>query len=327
MFDENYFAVLAHIMRNWTVDSQKTADFTFLLFDRFSNQVFANALEPLRAANTFLGTRAFDWSIVSLDGAPVKSSAGMTVIPDRALGPTDSGDALILLPSYGYQTFATTSLSRRLRSAATRYHALVGLDGGSWLLAAAGLLDGRQAAIHSDEIDAFAETFPDVDVTRQRWVDDGDRLTAGGALTAFELMMHLIARRHGTALTLRIAKLFASADRESPGPLEPQGGDRRVRRALSEMENNVETPLSVLTVASRAGCTQKDLERRFSRAFGAPPQKVYQRIRLDAARHLVEETSLTLSEVAARAGYENAAAFSRAFKATFGSSPRAMRQR
>ena len=314
-------------MRKWTIDSQKTAEFTFLLFERFSNQVFANALEPLRAANTFLDTHAFDWTIVSLDGSPVKSSAGMTVIPDRALGPTDKGDALILLPSYGYQAFATDTLSRRLRSAATRYQALVGLDGGAWLLAAAGLLDGRQAAIHSDEFDAFAETFPEVEVTRQRWVDDKDRLTAGGALTAFELMMHLIARRHGTALTLRIAKLFASADRESPGPLEPQGGDRRVRRALADMEENVETPLSLHDIATRAGCTQKDLERRFATAFGAPPRKVYQRIRLDTARHLVEETSLPLTEVATRAGYENAAAFSRAFKSTFGSSPRAIRRR
>lgn len=314
-------------MRNWTIQTTEIAEFTFLLFDQFSNQVFANALEPLRAANTILGKPAFSWTIVTLNGAPVKSSAGMTVVPDGALDPTARGAGLILLPSYGYQALATDALSRRLRAAAQRFQTIIGLDGGAWLLAAAGLLDGRRATIHSDEMDAFAEAFPDVDVLRQRWVADGNRLTAGGAITAFELMMHLIARRHGTALTLRIASLFAAADATTPGPLEPPGGDRRIRRALALMEENVEVPLPLGTIATRAGCTQKDLERRFAQAFGAPPRKVYQRIRLNTARYLVEDTGISLSEVATRVGYDNAAAFSRAFKDTFGTTPRALRRR
>ncbi len=314
-------------MRQWTRQSQETAEFTFVLFDRFSNQVFANALEPLRAANTFLSQPAYVWKIVTRDGAPVQSSAGMTVVPDGALDPTDRGAALILLPSYGYQSFATDALSRQLRAAATRYDAMIGLDGGAWLLAAAGLLDGKRATIHFDELETLAETFPQIDVVRQRWVDDGDRLTAGGAVTVFELMMNLIAHRHGAALTLRISSLFAAPDATSPGPLEPPGGDRRIRRALSEMEATIETPLTVGEIAQCAGCRQKDLERRFAKAFGAPPRKVYQRIRLNAARNLVEETSLSLSEVATRTGYDNAAAFSRAFRKTFGLSPRAARLR
>ncbi len=325
--DAGNFAVLLLNMREWTIQTSGTAEFTFLLFDRFSNQVLANALEPLRAANTFLRRPAFSWNIVTLDGAAVQSSAGMTVVPDGALDPTDRGSALILLPSYGYQALATDALSRQLRAASRRYTSIIGLDGGAWLLATAGLLDGRRATIHYDEIEAFSEAFPQVDIVRQRWIDDGDRLTASGAVTAFELMMHLIARRHGTALTIRIATLFAAPDATTPGPLEPPGGDRRIRRALAEMEANIETPLPLGQISQRAGCRQKDLERRFTKAFGAPPRKVYQRIRLNAARNLVEETNLSLSEVATRSGYENAAAFSRAFRETFGLSPRAARLR
>lgn len=325
--DGHNFADLVLIMRKWTIQSDETAEYTFLLFDRFSNQVFANALEPLRAANTFLGASAYAWKIVTRDGAAVRSSAGMTVVPDGALDPTDRGSALILLPSYGYRALATDAFSRQLRASARRFDALIGLDGGAWLLATAGLLEGKRATIHHDEVQAFSETFPQVDVVRQRWVDDGDRLTASGAVTAFELMMHLIARRHGTALTLRISSLFSARDATSPGPLEPPGGDRRIRRALAEMEANVETPLMLSDIAKRSGCTQRDLERRFAKAFGAPPRKVYQRIRLNTARNLVEDTSLSFSEVATRSGYDNAAAFSRAFRDTFGKSPRAVRMR
>lgn len=312
-------------MRYWTIPATGTAALSFVLFERFSNHVFANALEPFRAANTFLGRRAYDWRILTLDGAPVRSSAGVTMLPDGALDEAAQGAALVLLPSYGYRDFATPALSRRLRAADKRFSMLVGLDGGAWLLAAARLLDGRRATIHFDEIDEFAEAFPEVDTRRERWIDDGDRLTASGAVTAFEMMTHLIARTHGTALTLRIAALFSMPDATSPGPLEPPGGDRRIRRALALMEAHVERPLPIPEIARRAGCAQKDLERRFARAFGAPPRKVYQAIRLNAAHRLVENAGLSVSEIAARTGYDDAAAFTRAFRAAFGTSPRGLR--
>ena len=105
-------------MREWTIPNTGTASFTFVLFDQFSNQVFANALEPLRAANTFLRRPAYRWQILSLDGQPVTSSAGMSVVPDGPLDSSANGSALILLPSYGYREIATTAMSRILRTAA-----------------------------------------------------------------------------------------------------------------------------------------------------------------------------------------------------------------
>lgn len=312
-------------MPNWTNPDASTRALTFLLFEQFSNHVFANALEPFRAANTFLGRPAYRWRIVTLDGAPTRSSAGMTVVPDGPLEDTERGEALILLPSYGYRAHATHRLSRRLRAASKRYRALIGLDGGAWLLAAAGLLDDRRATIHFDEIDRFAESFPAVHAQRERWIDDGDRATAAGALTAFELMLHLIARDHGTALTLRIAGLFAASEGDAPSPFEPRQGDPRLRRALAEMSANMESPLSIPDVARRSGCGRKDLERRFLRAFGTSPRKVYQRMRLNAAQHLVQDTELSISEIATRTGYDSAASFTRAFRETFGRPPRTFR--
>jgi transcriptional regulator GlxA family with amidase domain len=314
-------------MREWTIPSTGTAHMGFLLFETFSNQVLANAMEPLRAANTFLGRHAYAWRLLTLDGAPVRSSAGMQVVPDGALTASDRGAALILLPSYGYQQVATPALLRLLRHASGRFDTLVGIDGGAWALAAAGLLDGRKATIHYDEFDEFAEAFPAVDVARARWIDDGDRLTAGGAVAAFDMMMHLIARTHGTALTLRIASLFAVPDATTPGPLDPPGGDRRIRRALDAMDNHIEAPLTLPQIARRAGTTPKDLERRFALAFGASPRKVYQRIRLNAARNLVEYSTMEIAEIAARSGYNNAASFTRAFRQTFETTPRDIRRR
>jgi len=312
-------------MLDWIKQNPGVQSLDFLLFERFSNQVFANALEPLRAANTFLNRPAFRWRILTLDGAPVQSSAGVTILPDSALNAEAKGDALMLLPSYGYQRHATPALARILRAAATRYATLVGIDCGAWLLAAAGLLDHRPATIHFDEFDAFAERFPEVEARRERWIDAGDRMTAGGAVTAWEMTMALIARAHGTALTLRIAALFSAPDPAAPAPLAPRTSDRRVRAAVAEMEAAVERPRPLARIARGAGTSQRDLEARFARAFGATPRTVYRHIRLIAAHRLVTDTALSVAEIAARTGYDDASAFTRAFRQEFGTAPRGLR--
>lgn len=314
-------------MPDWIIPNDHTQRISVVLFDRFSNHGFANALEPLRAANTFLGRTAYDWRILSLDGGPVRTSAGVTILPDGRFDGSASGDALILLPSYGYRDYATPTLARTLRAASRRFGALIGLDAGAWLLASAGLLDGRRATIHFDEFDAFSERFPEVLAERSRWVDDGDRLTASGAVTAFEMMMALIARTHGTALTLRIASLFSASDPSAPGPLAPRGSDRRVARAVSLMEHNIEKTMTLPMLAAKVGCSQRDLEARFARAFGATPRQVYTHIRLTAAHRLVTETPLSIAEIAGRTGYDDASAFTRAFRRQFGEAPRVLRSR
>ncbi len=318
-------ARLAQFMPNWTIHTQKAIHVTFVLFDQFSNHVFANALEPMRAANTFLNRKAYNWSIATLDGKNVSSSADLSVAPDQTFGGLSRGDILILLPGYDFQRLSTPALDRRLRAAATRFDTLIGIDTGAWLLASAGLLDGRPATIHHDEFDTFAEAFPDVHARRERWIDDNDRVTTGGAVTAFELMTHLISRTHGTALTLQISALFAVPDTTFPRPMEPPKGDIRVRRALAAMEENIEDPWPLPDIARTAGCRQKELEKRFMAAFGATPQRVYQRIRLNAAYKMVKNTTMSVAEIAARTGYRDSAAFTRAFKTTFETTPRALR--
>jgi len=313
-------------MPDWKILESGTSRIGVLLFDRFSNHCLANALEPLRAANTLLGRTTYEWEILTLDGAPVTSSSGFPVVPAARLADATGGDSLFLLPSYDYRDHATATCSRLLRAAARRYRTLVGLDTGSWLLAAAGLLDGRPATIHYEVFEAFSERFPDVTARRERYIVDGDRVTSGGAMTAFELVLHLIGERHGTALTLEIAALFMHQETGIVRSVSKARGNRHVAAAIAEMEGHVEQPLPIRTVARRAGCTQKDLERSFAKAMGATPRTVYRRIRLTLARRLMAESTMRVAEVALRCGYADTSAFTRAFKAEFGVPPRAVRQ-
>ncbi|MGX9352118.1 GlxA family transcriptional regulator [Shimia sp. W99] len=295
-----------------------------LLFQGFSNHCLANSVEPMRAANMLSGQQLYDWTFLSLDVQPVESSSGLPVTPHNRLNAA-SGDMLMVMPSYGFHGHDGWSTQAALRAAARRFSTLTALDTGSWLLARAGLLDGYKATIHWEELTPFAERFPEVDVLRERFVIDRDRITCSGAMAAFDLVLHLIGRDHGQALALEVAQLFMTRDSaRSHGGSVP--ASRIVNRALALMQETLEDPLPIPILARRAGATQKTLETRMRAELGAPPATVYQRMRLTLARKLVMDTDLAVSEIAVRCGYANPAAMTRAFRATFATTPRALRQ-
>lgn len=310
-------------MHNWKISNAAPREIGILLFDRFSNHCLANAMEPLRAANAMLGREAYRWHILTPDDGPVTSSSGLPVMPTAKLA-DGQGDELLVLSGYGARDLATPACGRLLRAAALRYQVLVGLDTGSWLLAAAGLLNGRQATIHHELHDAFAERFPAVEVRRVRWIRDENRVSCGGAMAAFDLALDSIGATHGAAIALEVAQLFLHAPAQSAQAPAPRHADRRIATCLRAMEAHIETPLSIVQLSELAGCRLRELEQRFHRAFGASPRTVYRRIRLSAAKRLLVAGDMPVAEVALRSGYADASAFARAFRKEFGRTPKAV---
>ena len=314
------------IMRSWQVSGGNPQRIGVLLFDRFSNHCLANAVEPLRAANSLLGRAVYDWTFISMNGSPVRSSSGLPVAVECALPGSPRGDVLFVIPSYDYRQLVTPASLRALRAAARRYGVLVGMDTGSWLLAAAGLLSGRRATIHWDEIDEFREAFPEVEVSRARTVFDGDIWSCGGAMTAFDLVLRMIGDTHGEALRLEVASLFMHSEGDTgSGPPMPPPKSHLVSAALAMMRENLEEPLTIPALAQALAVNARKLETLFSADLGAGPQKVYRRIRLLAARRYVEQTGMAISEIALRCGYANPSAMTRAFAHEFGAPPRNIR--
>jgi transcriptional regulator GlxA family with amidase domain len=319
------------IMPIWMKDHAALQQIDLLLFDDFSGHCLANTVEPMRAANTLAGREIYAWRFLTLDGAPVVSSAGMEVNPHGALSGCQ-GDMLVAMPSYRYRHFADGASNRALRAAALHYTIMAGFDAGAWLLASANLLEGRCATIHWQELDSFAEAFPQVEAQRLRHVQDGNRITCSGALAAFDLMLELIGQRHGQSLRLEVAALFMSPE-ITPSHAAPVtttqtnilARSRSVARALALMQAHIETPLTIVEIARQIGRNRKDLEQRMKAQLGATPQAIYRHLRLIQARKLVLETDLSVAEVALRSGYEDPSAMTRAYRAAFGTTPRQMR--
>ncbi len=311
-------------MQNLTNNQDDGYDFDILLFDQFSNHCLANTIEPLRAVNTLSRHRHYSWRFYTLDGRPVESSSGMRVEPHGPLS-MGQGATLMVMPSYGFRGLDGWDTTRQLRTAAKRYDCLAGLDTGSWLLARAGLLDGYRATIHWEELVEFAETFPEVDSCRERFVFDRDRITCSGAMAAFDLVMHLIGEHLGPLLAMEVAQLFMTRDSARSHASLSRPSSRTVDRAVTIMQEHLERPLTIGEIARKIGCTQKTLETRMQLEFGLTPQGVYRRLRLTLARKLVTDTDLKVTEIAFRSGYDNASAMTRAFRTEFGLSPTQMR--
>ena len=293
---------------------------SILLFDRFSNHCLANVLEPLRAANDLSSQQVFEWNIVVLGGQRVRSSSGLRLEADAQLADM-RGDILMVMPSYGFLTHANVTSSRALRAAARRFDILAGLDTGSWLLAEAGLLDGYRATIHWDELDRFSERFSDIDVQKEAVIYDRDRITCGGASTAFAFAMQMIEKQHGAALRLRVEHLFSGAYAQRP---VRRGGI--AARAVDLMRAHIEEPLQIAQLAQQLGRSQKHLEQQMLARLGAAPQVIYRRIRLERARQLSLDTTISVAEISVRCGYQDASAMTRAFRSEYGTTPQALRR-
>ena len=165
---------------------------------------------------------------------------------------------------------------------------------GAHLLARAGLLNGHKCTIHWENLPGFVEEFPEIDVTADLFEVDRNRLTCSGGTAALDLMLHLIAARHGQELVSKISEQCL-LDRIRQ-PHDHQRMPYRVRLgihhpkligAIEMMEANVEEPLDQAMLARYVGLSRRQLERLFRKHLGARPAQYYLELRLERARHLL----------------------------------------
>lgn len=292
----------------------------------------AAAVDPMRAANRRAGRELFSWRYHSAAGGTVPVTAGFGIetapLPDRI-----EADILLIVAGFRLIEQATPPLLARLRRLAPSLRAMIGVDGGPWFLALAGLLDGRAATVHWEDLESFADRFPAVDVRHDRYVISGPVVTTGGAAPCLDMMLELIRTRHGAELALRVAGAFlyepvhaATVPQQALSAARLAKGDPALGRAITLMEAGIEAPVSIAAIARRIGLSQRRLEMLFADRLGTSPGRFFLDLRLDEARRMVIDTRLPLQEVALRTGFSSQAAFARAFRARFGTPASALRR-
>lgn len=304
-----------------------------LLLPNFALMSFAAATEPPRAANLLSGTELYRVETYSLDGAAVRCSSGLAV-PCAPISEATGLGILFVCAGGAPADWDAPAIAPILRRFARTGVRLGGISGGPYLLAAAGLLAGRDFTIHWEHAAALAEAFPDLSPRLARYVIDGDRITCGGGVAPLDMMHALIAERMGADFARRVSDWYLHAAVAEPGdPQRASAAERHgshhpaVLAALAAMEATLEAPLSRGAVARAAGVSPRHLERLFLAETGARWSDVYRRLRLDHAARLLRQSPLSLTQIAYATGFSSPGHFSRAFRAAHGLPPGAWRDR
>jgi transcriptional regulator GlxA family with amidase domain len=301
----------------------------FLLVPGFALMSYAAAVEPLRAANLISGKPLFRWWHAAPGGKPVMASNGLAIIPDAGVGTDRDADILFVCAGGNPATFNDRYVFAWLRKLARRGVTIGGISGGPYILARAGLLDGRGVVtLHWEHQPAFSEAFPDITVASSLFEIDGNRITCSGGISALDMMVALIERDHGRQLAAAVGDWFLHTHiREGMGPqrmdlrLRLGIADEKLLRVLRRMEGNIEAPQPRAELARIAGVSVRQLERLFRRHLGHGIHRQYSSMRLERARQLLRETTLPVLDVAIATGFSSSSQFARAYKRTFGEPP------
>ncbi len=314
--------------------------FYFVLLPNFTMIAFAMAIEPLRIANRMAGKQAYRWSLVSLDGLPAAASNGIRLNVDLSLKDArekvrggERPDHVFICGSLGVERFHDRNLNSWIASLDRQKIGIGALDTGAWVLADAGILDGRRCAIHWESLAAFSERFPEAQVYADLFEVDGNCYTCAGGTASLDMMLHLIGEHLDEQIVTKVCEQALTDRMRSPTdrqrlPLRARLGlqNTKLLFIIELMEANISEPLSLVEIAKYAGLSRRQIERLFRRNLGRSPARYYLEIRLDRARHLLIQSDAAIVEVAVACGFVSASHFSKCYRELYGRSPQQERQ-
>ncbi|WP_207426156.1 GlxA family transcriptional regulator [Pedobacter sp. SYSU D00535] len=299
----------------------------------------AAALDVFETVNTFYEKshgRSF-FRISLLHGRDCTTSSQYSGYISQCIDEADKQD-LIFVPAFGSDPQVAVQENLEFIPWLQQQYAL-GVEIGSFctgafLLAASGLLDDKIATTHIDASLALASCFPSVRVQAHAVVTyDAGLYTSGGATSSFHLMLYVIEKYCGREMAVRVAKLFAiDMDRDKQlyfGSFIPaqEHGDKIVLQAQRQIESNFDKLETIEEIVHNIPSSRRNIVRRFKQVTGITPIEYLQKVRVEAAKKLLELTDKTILEVMLMSGYNDMKAFREMFKKSVGMTPKAYRDK
>jgi transcriptional regulator GlxA family with amidase domain len=304
-----------------------------VLFDGLQSLDVTGPLEVFAGADR-ISPGAYRIRTASLDGAPVRTSSGLTLVPDESLAGASDPD-ILLVPGGPGSLRPDPRLVDWVRERGPRAARLVSVCTGVAVLAGAGLLDGRRAATHWAYCERIAREHPAVEIDPDPvYVRDGHIFTSAGVTAGIDLALALVEEDLGRDAALTIARHLVVFLRR-PGnqaqfsaQLAAQTAQREPLRDVQRwITDHPDADLSVDTLADRARLSPRHFARAFRAETGMTPGRYVDRVRLEHARRLLEDTAEGVEEIARTCGYGTPEAMRRAFVRTLGAPPAEYRRR
>ncbi|MFE6911472.1 GlxA family transcriptional regulator [Streptomyces erythrochromogenes] len=295
---------------------------------------------PLACASEVFGDHGpavptrYAFEVCTEHPGPVPTEAGYDMLVTAGLDALERADT-VLVP--GWRQPAGTQVPSAVVAAVRRAHArgarIVGLCSGAFVLAAAGLLDGRRAATHWAQAAELSDRFPRVSVDPAvLYVDHGDVATSAGSAAGVDLCLHLVRGDQGAAYAMRIARQMVMPPHREGCQLQyaelPASGPVTDSLAplLEWLDGRLDRPVSVAEMAARSQVSSRTLTRRFTEQVGISPGRWLLDRRIAATRALLEETDLPVETIARRVGLSSAVNLRRRFHEALRTTPAAYRR-
>jgi transcriptional regulator GlxA family with amidase domain len=256
---------------------------------------------------------AYEIQLLTVDEGPLPIVSGLGIVGGtpwkNASQPFDT--LLVFAPGENYRARIDPELLAWLRKQAGEVRRVASVCAGAFVLAAAGILDGRQATTHWNLADALAQLYPKVRVDGDRiYTQDGNIWTSAGVSTGVDLALAMVEEDHGHCLPLEVARTMVlfmrrgAGQRQYSSPLAAQAADHQpIRDLIAWISEHLDTDLSVPALARRVGMSERNFSRVFTQKVSMTPARFVARLRTEAAKAKLAESADKLDNVAQSAGF------------------------
>ena len=305
-----------------------------LVFDRVSLFHFSVPLLVFGEDREELGVPRFNLRVCASEPGPLRSAVGLTVMPTSGLRGLQSADIIIVPGWREVNERPSAEVLLALQRAYRRGATIVGLCLGAFVLAEAGLLDGKTATTHWNWAAAFRERFPQVRLEPDvLYVDEGRILTSAGTAAGLDCCLHLLQRICGARVANRVARRLVIAPHRAGGqaqfveePMPQSAAGDRLGAVLAWAAGHLRESHSIESLAQRAAMSRRSFTRHFQKATGASVLQWLLQKRLAAASRLLEDGTQPVEAIATAVGFGSAASLRQHFMRSYGLSPQAYRR-
>ncbi len=264
----------------------------------------------------------FDVEILSMSGKEIVCRGGFTIQPHGAMHQVENTDLIVVTAPADFEKQVDEAadpaawLKRRHREGAK----IAGVCTGAFLLAETGLLDGKAATTHWGFIERFRRRYPRIKTKPEKIItDEGDLFCSGGLTSGIDLSLYLVERYFGHEIAVQVSKTIVhdlGRDHQAPYSvfqLQKNHGDLKIASIQEWIEDHYAENFDYDALAAEHGVSRRTLERRFKAATGDTPMIYRQRLRVEAAKRLLENGDKTFDEISYHVGYEDSGFFRKIF--------------
>lgn len=305
-----------------------------LLYDGLCTFEFGIVAEVFGLARPELGPGWYRFASCAIEPGPLRAHGGFSILPDGGMELLDNAD-LIVVPGWkGAEVSVPEDLLVRLRAAYARGARLASICSGAFVLAATGLLDGAEATTHWRYADALRRQFPKIAVDETSLYRCADRIfTSAGSAAGIDLLIEIVRQDFGAAAANSVARRIVMPAHRSGGQAQFLERPVRIRSEgqvaplLDQVRLDLHKPWTIDGLARAAKMSKRTFERRFLEATGTSPGAWLIAERVEAAKHILSETTRPMEEIAEAVGLGSAHALRHHFRQRVKLSPNEYRQR